>query len=33
MMDAIHADTRVTATAEQAVGVKGYDGFLMAVVR
>ncbi len=33
MMDAIHADTRVTATAVQTIGVKGYDGFLMAVVR
>lgn len=33
MMDAIHADTRVSATAVQTVGMKGYDGFLMAVVR
>lgn len=33
MMDAIHADARVSATAVQTVGVKGYDGFLMAVVR
>lgn len=33
MMDAINADTRVTATAVQTVGVKGYDGYLMAVVR
>ena len=33
MMDAIHADARVSATAVQPVGVKGYDGFLMAVVR
>ena len=33
MMDAIHADKRVTATAVQTVGVKGYDGFLMAVVK
>ena len=33
MMDAIHTDTRVSATAVQTVGVKGYDGFLMAVVR
>lgn len=33
MMDAIHADTRVTATAVQTVGAKGYDGFLIAVVR
>jgi predicted O-methyltransferase YrrM len=32
MMDAIHTDTRVSATAVQTVGVKGYDGFLMAVV-
>jgi len=33
MMDAIHADSRVTATAVQTVGVKGYDGFLLAVVK
>lgn len=33
MMDTIHADARVSATAVQTVGVKGYDGFLMAVVR
>lgn len=33
MMDAIHADARVSATAVQTVGMKGYDGFLMAVVR
>jgi predicted O-methyltransferase YrrM len=33
MMDAIHADQRVTATAVQTVGAKGYDGFLMAVVK
>lgn len=33
MVDAIHADKRVTATAVQTVGVKGYDGFLMAVVK
>lgn len=33
MMDAVHADKRVSATAVQTVGVKGYDGFLMAVVR
>lgn len=33
MMDAIHADKRVTATAVQTVGSKGYDGFLMAVVK
>jgi predicted O-methyltransferase YrrM len=33
MVDAIHADKRVTATAVQTVGVKGYDGFLMALVK
>jgi predicted O-methyltransferase YrrM len=33
MMDAIHAGSRVSATAVQTVGVKGYDGFLMAVVQ
>lgn len=33
MMDAIQADARVSATAVQTVGAKGYDGFLMAVVR
>lgn len=33
MMDAIRNDNRVSATAVQTVGVKGYDGFLMAVVR
>jgi predicted O-methyltransferase YrrM len=33
MMDAIHADRRVTATAMQTVGAKGYDGFLLAVVK
>jgi predicted O-methyltransferase YrrM len=33
MMDAIHTDKRVTATAVQTVGAKGYDGFLMAVVK
>jgi predicted O-methyltransferase YrrM len=33
MMDAVHADRRVTATAVQTVGAKGYDGFLMAVVK
>jgi predicted O-methyltransferase YrrM len=33
MMDAISADKRVRATAIQTVGVKGYDGFLMAVVQ
>lgn len=32
MMDAIHKDKRVSATAVQTVGAKGYDGFLMAVV-
>jgi predicted O-methyltransferase YrrM len=32
MMDAIYADARVSATAVQTVGEKGYDGFLMAVV-
>ncbi len=33
MMDAVHLDRRVTATAVQTVGAKGYDGFLMAVVK
>lgn len=33
MMDAIHNDSRVSATAVQTVGAKGYDGFLMAVVK
>jgi predicted O-methyltransferase YrrM len=33
MMDQIHQDARVSATAVQTVGMKGYDGFLMAVVR
>jgi predicted O-methyltransferase YrrM len=33
MMDAIQTDSRVSATAVQTVGVKGYDGFLMAVVK
>lgn len=33
MMDAINRDTRVAATAVQTVGNKGYDGFLMAVVK
>jgi predicted O-methyltransferase YrrM len=33
MMDAIRTDSRVSATAVQTVGVKGYDGFLMAVVK
>ena len=33
MMDALSRDTRVSATAVQTVGVKGHDGFLMAVVR
>lgn len=32
MMDAIRKDARVSATAIQTVGAKGYDGFLMAVV-
>jgi predicted O-methyltransferase YrrM len=32
MMDAIQRDKRVSATAVQTVGNKGYDGFLMAVV-
>lgn len=32
LLDAIHSDARVSATAVQTVGVKGYDGFLMAVV-
>jgi predicted O-methyltransferase YrrM len=33
MMDAIRTDSRVSATAVQTVGGKGYDGFLMAVVK
>jgi predicted O-methyltransferase YrrM len=33
MMDAIRTDDRVSATAVQTVGVKGYDGFLLAVVK
>ena len=33
MMDAINRDARVAATAVQTVGNKGYDGFLMAVVK
>jgi len=33
MMDAINRETRVEATAVQTVGNKGYDGFLMAVVK
>jgi predicted O-methyltransferase YrrM len=33
MMDAIRTDSRVNATAVQTVGVKGYDGFLLAVVK
>ena len=33
MMDAIHSNRRVAATAVQTVGAKGYDGFLMAVVK
>lgn len=32
MMEQIHGDRRVAATAVQTVGAKGYDGFLMAVV-
>lgn len=32
MMDAISKDKRVSATAVQTVGNKGYDGFLIAVV-
>ena len=32
MMDAINKDKRVSATAVQTVGSKGYDGFLIAVV-
>ncbi len=32
MMDAISKDKRVSATAVQTVGTKGYDGFLIAVV-
>lgn len=32
MFDVIKVDTRVSTTAVQTVGVKGYDGFLMAVV-
>lgn len=33
MMDAIGKDARVDATAVQTVGVKGYDGFLLARVK
>ncbi len=33
MLDALEADERLDATAIQTVGVKGYDGFLYAVVR
>ncbi|SDH12822.1 O-methyltransferase [Pseudonocardia oroxyli] len=33
MFEALHADTRVDATALQTVGAKGYDGFVLAVVR
>lgn len=32
MFDMIASDTRVSSTAVQTVGVKGYDGFLIAVV-
>lgn len=32
LFDALHADRRVSATAVQTVGDKGYDGFLVAVV-
>lgn len=32
LFDAIHGDRRVSATAVQTVGDKGYDGFLVAVV-
>jgi len=31
-MDRLATDTRVNATALQTVGVKGYDGFAIAVV-
>jgi hypothetical protein len=31
-MDAIAAEPRVSATALQTVGVKGYDGFAIALV-
>ncbi|HLL91031.1 MAG TPA: O-methyltransferase, partial [Tepidisphaeraceae bacterium] len=33
MFDLIKSDPRVTATAVQTVGAKGYDGFVVAVVR
>jgi predicted O-methyltransferase YrrM len=33
LFDALARDERVSATAIQTVGDKGYDGFLMAVVR
>jgi predicted O-methyltransferase YrrM len=33
MFAALHEDSRVDATALQTVGVKGYDGFVLAVVR
>lgn len=33
MMDTVHLDKRVTATAVQTVGSKGYDGFLITVVK
>ncbi len=32
LFDAVKSDTRVSATAIQTVGEKGYDGYLMAVV-
>ena len=32
LMDAIFAEPRVCATAIQTVGVKGHDGFLIALV-
>lgn len=33
MFEALHRDARVDATALQTVGAKGYDGFVLAVVR
>jgi predicted O-methyltransferase YrrM len=33
LFEAMSGDERVTATAVQTVGVKGYDGFVLAVVR
>ncbi len=33
LLDLVHHEPRVTATAIQTVGVKGYDGFLIAVVK